>query len=362
MSAPACCSRGFCRSSRPRPTAKRPSPATTAPTRTAIGSSACSTSSSSSGASQPDTTRPPSHSLASWHSPPQSYGCRLMSTGPSKDHPGKPADGRLRWPPAQSLPLTRGRLGGGCPTEPLPPPRRLDCGNIDLLHAHHRLERPLGLFAAGSHGLAQRPRSDLPGDPPFVLAPAAHALLSAIAHNGIPIAVGLVLILGHHLHGKGFAVLEGRAAIEPDTGYPHHGEFDREHLPFLSGRIVARRPAHHADLCVGEHFGIELGRRLGVLLIPDADDVLGLVHVIFSSPPGTTSRRSALTTIQMPVIRQPSRRGRGFLLALQRLLGQGLPLDRSNHRERDENEGAGHHRKADLANAAGQADCAGHPH
>ena len=52
-------------------------------------------------------------------------------------------------------------------------PRRLDRGDVDLLHAHHRIERALCFIAAGRHRLRQHARRDLPGDAPLVFAPAA---------------------------------------------------------------------------------------------------------------------------------------------------------------------------------------------
>src|SRR5580765_5425237 len=69
--------------------------------------------------------------------------------------------------------------------------RSLDCSDVDLLHAHHRLKCALPFIAAGSQCLGQHAWRDLPGDAPPVLAPAAIALLAAIANNGIPIAIGL---------------------------------------------------------------------------------------------------------------------------------------------------------------------------
>ena len=52
-------------------------------------------------------------------------------------------------------------------------PRRLDRGDVDLLHIHHRIKRAFCFIAAGRHRLGQHARRDLPGDAPFVLAPAA---------------------------------------------------------------------------------------------------------------------------------------------------------------------------------------------
>jgi hypothetical protein len=58
-------------------------------------------------------------------------------------------------------------------------PRRLDRGDVDLLHAHHRIKRPLCFIAAGGQRLGQHARRDLPGNAPLVFAPAARALLAA---------------------------------------------------------------------------------------------------------------------------------------------------------------------------------------
>src|SRR5262249_18412016 len=63
--------------------------------------------------------------------------------------------------------------------------------------------------------------------PPPVFAPAALALLAAIANNGLPVAVGLLLIVGSDLEGEGFVVLERWTAIETDTGDAGDCEFDR---------------------------------------------------------------------------------------------------------------------------------------
>ena len=54
-------------------------------------------------------------------------------------------------------------------------PRRLDRGDVDLPHAHHRLKRALCFIAAGRQRPGQHAWGDLPGDAPFVFAPAALA-------------------------------------------------------------------------------------------------------------------------------------------------------------------------------------------
>src|SRR3954468_2748344 len=49
----------------------------------------------------------------------------------------------------------------------------LDLCDVDLLHRHHRLERPPATVAAFGGEVDQHPRRDLPGKAPSVLAPAA---------------------------------------------------------------------------------------------------------------------------------------------------------------------------------------------
>ncbi len=78
---------------------------------------------------------------------------------------------QIGWPP--SFPSTT-----GC---------NLDFGNVDLAHLHHCIEGALGFSATGRNGVRQRPRRDLPGNPPPVLAPTASALLATVADNRIPI-------------------------------------------------------------------------------------------------------------------------------------------------------------------------------
>src|SRR5690606_36433871 len=140
-----------------------------------------------------------------------------------------------------------------------PAPRRLDRGHVDLLHVHHRVEGALGFSAAGRHDFGQDARCDLPRDAPFVLAPAARALLAAVADNGVPVAVGFLLIVGGDLEREGFVVLEGRAAVEAEAGYAGHGEVDGQYVAFLAGRIVAGCTVDGNHRTVGKGFGVEAG-------------------------------------------------------------------------------------------------------
>src|SRR5215211_5518282 len=79
------------------------------------------------------------------------------------------------------------------------PTRSLDRRDIDFLHVHHGIERPFCFTAPGCHRLHQHPWRDLPGNSPFVFAPAARTLLAVIAHDRVPVAVGLSLILSRDL-------------------------------------------------------------------------------------------------------------------------------------------------------------------
>src|SRR5262249_9268297 len=115
---------------------------------------------------------------------------------------------------------------------------------------------------------------DLPGNAPFIPTPAARAFLSTIADNGVPVAVGLLLIVGGDLKRESFAVLERGTAVEAETGNAGHGEFDHQHVARLAGWKVGRPPVDRAHGAVGKGLGVKAGRRLGILVVPDADRVL----------------------------------------------------------------------------------------
>src|SRR6516225_7389788 len=158
--------------------------------------------------------------------------------------------------------------------------RSLDCSDVDLLHAHHRLKRALRFTAAGSQRLGQHARCDLPGDAPPVFAPAALALLATVAHNGIPIAVGFLLIVGGDLKGEGLVVLEGGTAIETHAGDARDCEFDHQYVARLAGWVVTGRTVHRAYRALRKGLRVEAGSSLGILVVPKADRVLG--HCISS--------------------------------------------------------------------------------
>src|SRR3954451_23294619 len=116
--------------------------------------------------------------------------------------------------------------------------RRLDGGDVDLLHRHHRLEGAPGLIATGGQGIGQHARSDLPGKPPAVFTPTARALFAAISNDRVPVAIRLLLIVRSDLEGKGLAVLERRSAVETEAGNATNGELYGEDIASLAARVV----------------------------------------------------------------------------------------------------------------------------
>src|SRR6185312_14496493 len=96
------------------------------------------------------------------------------------------------------------------------------------------------LGATGGERVGQSPRRDLPGHTPAILAPSALTLLAAVADDGVPVAIGLFLIVGRDLKRKRLVVFEGRSAVEAQTRNPDDGEFHRQHITLLAIGKIAR--------------------------------------------------------------------------------------------------------------------------
>src|ERR1700733_7875155 len=156
-----------------------------------------------------------------------------MASARSKPAGGAPdfASWNSRSPPIPHHALAEGNSAAA---------RRLDCRDVYFPHCHHRIERALCFIAAGRHRLGQHTRRDLPRNAPLVLAPAARALLAAIADDGVPIAVGLGLIVSGDLEREGFVMFERGTAVEADTTDTGNLEFDCQHISLLAGWVVAR--------------------------------------------------------------------------------------------------------------------------
>src|SRR4029453_3597983 len=153
-------------------------------------------------------------------------------------------------------------------------PRRLDCGDVDLSHAHHSFKRALCFIAAGRHRFGQYTRRDLPRHAPLVFAPAARAFLAAIIDDGVPIAIRLSLIVSGDLEQKRFIMFKRRTAVETDTGDAGNFELDRQHISLLARWIVTGCTVDGTHRAVGKRFGIKSSSGLGILIVPEANCVL----------------------------------------------------------------------------------------
>lgn len=143
--------------------------------------------------------------------------------------------------------------------------RRFDRGHVDLLHFHHRRERPRCNLAAGGHRLGQHARRDLPRHAPLVLAPAAGAFSTAIANDRVPVTVGLRLILGGDLERERLALLEHVTAVEAETRDAADRESTVSTCPArLPGKLLGARSTCAG--AVGEGLRVELAGLFGVLL------------------------------------------------------------------------------------------------
>jgi hypothetical protein len=160
--------------------------------------------------------------------------------------------------------------------------RRLDPGDVDFIHRHHRLEGALCRVMVGTcRQVKQPPRRDLPGKAPTVLAPAAGALDASIPDDRIPVAVGLFLAFGNDHEADRFIRREIRTAVETDEPPPEHREFDGQLAAFVAAGKITGGSVHPAYMAVGKCRGVEF-RRLACFAVvePQACNQIGW-HVIF---------------------------------------------------------------------------------
>src|SRR5688572_6172392 len=160
--------------------------------------------------------------------------------------------------------------------------RRFDCSDVDLRHLHHRVERALRGSGIGiGDRFRQDDRCDLPGHSPFVLAPAARALLATVADDRVPITIRFRLVGGCDLKRERFVVLERRSPVEAEARNAHHRKLDGQHVAFLPRRKVSRCAVHCGDGRIGKGLSVEPRRVLGVAIIPKTNRVLWrIVHVV----------------------------------------------------------------------------------
>jgi len=113
------------------------------------------------------------------------------------------------------------------------------------------------------------------------------AFLTTVADDGIPVAVRFCLIVGRYLERKGFVVPESRAAIEAHAGNAHHDEIHGQYVAGFAAGIVGRRAIHGLHAAVRKSFGIETRRGLGVVVVPETDNIF--VHYVCTfRPPAVT--------------------------------------------------------------------------
>src|SRR5436190_880464 len=192
--------------------------------------------------------------------------------------------GRLTWSSPRAIiiaascsdaaPTSRKRPSRTSPPRNSATPRRLDYGDLDLRHAHHRIKRALCFIAAGRQRLGQHTWRDLPRHAPLVFAPAARTLLAAIADDSVPIAVGLGLIVSGDLEREGFAMFERGTAVEADTRDAGNFEFDCQHISLLAEWVVTGCTEDGTHRAVGKGLGIKASSGLGIFIVPEAKRVL----------------------------------------------------------------------------------------
>src|SRR4029077_20678951 len=107
-----------------------------------------------------------------------------------------------------------------------------------------------------------------------VFAPAARALLTAIADDGVPIAVCLGLIISGDLEREGLVVFEHGTAVEAYTRNAGNFEFNCQYISLLTGWVVAGCTMDSTHRAVGKSLGIKVSSRLGILIVPEANRVL----------------------------------------------------------------------------------------
>ena len=107
----------------------------------------------------------------------------------------------------------------------------------------------LAVVAVGTRRQVEQPSwRDLPGEAPAVLAPAAGALAAAVAHDRVPVPVGLFLAFGDDHEAHGFVGFEVRPAVQTDEPSPEHGELDGQLAALPTAGKIARGGDSRAEL------------------------------------------------------------------------------------------------------------------
>src|SRR4051812_3551380 len=140
--------------------------------------------------------------------------------------------------------------------------RRLDCSDVYFPHCHHRIKRAFSFIATGRHRVGQHTRRNLPRNAPLIFAPAAGTLLTAIADDSVPIAIGLSLIVSGDLERERFVMFERRTAVEADTRDTGNVEFDYKHISLLTGWVVTGGTVDGTDTALRKGLSIKMSGSL----------------------------------------------------------------------------------------------------
>jgi hypothetical protein len=100
------------------------------------------------------------------------------------------------------------------------PPRRLDRGDVDPSHRHHRVERPLGRCAIGvGHASGER-AGVICHESPTCLDTSACAFLPAISDDSVPQAIGFGWVSSRFWNENASLCCETRPTLSPTQGSP----------------------------------------------------------------------------------------------------------------------------------------------
>lgn len=95
------------------------------------------------------------------------------------------------------------------------------------------------------------------------------------AHNRVPQLIGLGLVVRRDLEQKRLAVLEGRAAIQPQARDAQHRELHRQHVALLACVLVAGRLHNPPHGAVGKGGRVERRRLQRRAVEPEAEGGFG---------------------------------------------------------------------------------------
>src|SRR6516164_7847039 len=151
----------------------------------------------------------------------------------------------------------------------------LECGDVDALHLHHRVEGPSCPVAIG---ITDQPdklaRNDLPRHAEAVFHPAALLSLGD-RRECVGEAIGLGLGLHRYLERDRFIELELRSTIQAGERLTHQCKLYQQHVACLARRVVTRCAMDRINMAILEQGGIELGGVFGVAIEPEARGYAG---------------------------------------------------------------------------------------